>query len=781
MVYFIIMENTENTVVVQTLNLKNEFCDKEGIHALHIYIDGKKKKKYKTTKDKKYRNFVHGVEKGWMNWDKQKIDKYNNQNKKATGLERNSHNIKLKGTKYMVLDIDYDQNLTPEENDTRRDKYLEEYGNFNITYSVGSKYPHLYRIAHPDDVHTDWTNFKPGLDLRYTNVFEHDDAFMHNINLDLVFDSGRRGQETNNKKQKKIKLKTKKIIKSSNNKIDELVSNEEKEIIDNIDVKYIDNYGDWLKLTWGLYNHFESVEVCDYLSQRGSNYGGVNIIKEKILSDNRSNVSWGTICWYSRQSDENNFMDIRARYVIDLKPSEESLSTAFIKLVDGNILFSDDKVFIFDKEWKWDEKKYRLKKQIRVLLNALVKRKINQINDEDDDAPIKNKYLSEILLKVQQRKTIDNVAEFTIQTLADDEDIKKIEFDVNQEQLYNIHFKNGCYELKTKTFRKRTKMDYVTKYLDWEYKENVDQKYIDEVNSFFNKLHVNEEERFFCISWLASCLDGSLNKNMFKLNIGESAENGKSTEFNIHERVFDIYSDKIQSNFFNHDNNKRHKEIIGLMKNPIRFGYMEEMKTTKLDADVLKEMSEGNMKCEILYGTTITAKVQVTLNGCFNRMINIPLDAGIMRRAVLQSYNSSFPKDYNGEDDYKNKTFKPDKFFVNKFDDENMKNAYLHVLLNHYKVSIDVPQRYSENFADMAKEFDEFDNALDNIIEKTNNQFDRIQKDVFVESMWNAGCGTKNWRNILSNMKSRKYVYERQARCDGKKGCFVGIRFKNND
>ena len=551
-----------------------------------------------------------------------------------------------------------------------------------------------------------------------------------------------------------------------------MIGSENTEIIDNISIEYIDNYSIWLKLLWGLYNEFQSIEVCNYLSRRGTDYCDAT---QKINSDIKQSITFGTVRHYSRLSNEENYINIISKYIVDLKPTEESLSNAFLKLVDGDICYNNGKIYVYEHEWKCDEKKYILKKKIRVILNTYIKKKLNEIDEEDDEAPIKNTYLTEILKKVQQRKTIDNVAEFTIQTLGSKQ--THIKFDISQEQLYNIHFKNGCYELKTKTFRKRTKMDYVTEFLDWEYNDNVDNKYIEEVELFFKKIHVNKDDRNFCISWLASCLDGSLSKNKFKMNLGESAENGKSTEFNVHSKVFDIYSNKLSSTFFNMDNNKRHKELLRLLLKPIRFAFIEELKTKKLDADIIKEMCDGRMVCDVLYSEAISGTIQATINTCSNRFCNIDLDKGVLRRILLQEYTSSFSRN-NTEDNFETKTFKPDLHFIDKFDDENMKNAYFQVLLKHYKVNIDIPQKYVDNFADMAEEFDEFGAALSNITEKTEHDEDRIHKDDFMNAMIEAGCGTRVWREILSNMKSRGYKYGRQLKTNGKQGCFVGIKFK---
>jgi phage/plasmid-associated DNA primase len=67
---------------------------------------------------------------------------------------------------------------------------------------------------------------------------------------------------------------------------------------------------------------------------------------------------------------------------------------------------------------------------------------------------------------------------------------KPVYFDVGPEQYYNINFRNGIYDLKTKEFRARNYTDYVTKFLEFDYKpkSEISKLSIDTVNEFFHKL-----------------------------------------------------------------------------------------------------------------------------------------------------------------------------------------------------------------------------------------------------------------------------------------------------
>ena len=300
---------------------------------------------------------------------------------------------------------------------------------------------------------------------------------------------------------------------------------------------------------------------------------------------------------------------------------------------------------------------------------------------------------------------------------------------------------------------------------------------VDEIALFFRKLHGNEEQRQFTIDWLAKCMDGDLSRNKFKMNIGYSAENGKSTEFAIHSTVFDIYSQKLSAKFFALDNSKKHKEQIDLMLYPIRFAYIEELRTSKLDVDFMKESCDGRMECEVMYGTSIRGNIQATFNTCSNKDANTDVDKGILRRGLVQYYKSEF-KQGTTEDNYEKNSYIPDLHFKDKFNNPKMKNAYFHFLNNHYKHKIHIPQENIDGFKEVSLEVDAFYQVLDELVVKTNDEKDRIHRDDLKEALVGRGCGVTAWNVILSKLKSIGFEYRRQARINNRQGCFINIKFK---
>lgn len=254
-------------------------------------------------------------------------------------------------------------------------------------------------------------------------------------------------------------------------------------------------------------------------------------------------------------------------------------------------------------------------------------------------------------------------------------------FDTNDELKFCLNFKNGILDLKkikmTKNkldfslaFRERTADDLVSKTLDWKFKSKCDAKKLEETEGFFKQIQPEQEQRDLQLLWLAYCLTGDTSKSKFKMNIGPLASNGKSTEADIHSTVFDIYSTDIDRETFNKGFTKKHKVFHPLLKNPIRFAYIEELDRQKLDIDTLKRFVDGKKQSvEELFGTTVSGILQAKLTTTSNKdpNFNAP-DRGLLRRGIIQNYTSVFhieTADYEMNKTLKH-NYKADPYLINK-------------------------------------------------------------------------------------------------------------------
>jgi len=354
-----------------------------------------------------------------------------------------------------------------------------------------------------------------------------------------------------------------------------------------------------------------------------------------------------------------------------------------------------------------------------------------------------------------------------------------IHFDIGYKDLNNIHFKNGVYDLKNKKFRNRHYYDYVTKWLDYNYIEYdyIDEKIHTNVLDFFKKIQPDEEQRKFTLSYLSYCLSGSIDKQKFKMNVGYTAQNGKSTEMAIHETCFGLYTKKLNSETFLLNNTKRHKSIIELLHNPIRLAYIEELPTKNLDVDFLKDFVDGKkISCEVMFGTEDCKKIQSKLMTCSNHDFHGKTDEGLKRRGLIQHYTSKFLNDdgINEFDNNKN-IYRRIDGFEKMFDCLYYKNAYFHLLLKYFDNLI-IPKENEDNFIEVCDDNDFFKNKLFDMYEMTNDVNDIVYwKDICV--LFGANDGKENRKLIDSDMKRLQIIYDKDKRANKvKKGCYIKLK-----
>lgn len=572
-----------------------------------------------------------------------------------------------------------------------------------------------------------------------------------------------------------------------------------KEMVYGLKKERSDDYNEWKLVIWGIANVSRDNkwtsktrnEIIHNFSKKSEKYDEykVDYFIDNNIRDDKDGINVASIIdWYRK---DNNINIVKKNNII-IDYSERGMGKLFIELKDDIMLYQDDILYIYYKnEWIIDKKgdicKYIIgetlidylineKKDIDEYINKLLKyEKTERIEKELKEIEKKRE---EIILFIKKLKIIKFIGEILkqIQTfLAANK--KKIIFDLGIEQKFNIHFKNGVYDLKKKEFRKRIYSDYITQYLEYDYieKDEIDNNIHLFVDNFFKKIQPNKEERDFTLGYLAYCLTGDTGKQIFKINIGYTASNGKSTEVTIHDMVFPIYTKKLCKDIFNKGNSKFHKFANDCLNNPIRLGYIEELNQSLMDVDIIKDWVDGKkLTIEILYGTNETKAIQAKLMTFSNKDINIEGDEGLYRRGRLQFYNSKF--DDFIEDDCLNHKYKKIENIELIFNDIKYKNAYFHLLLK-YIDDLKIPKTSKDNFKNLV---DEHDNLKNDIIENfiiTQNINDKISKSYIEERL----DGYK-WAQILTKLKSMGIIYDKDKRVNGEKGILLGlIKNINND
>ena len=707
------------------------------------------------------------IPRGWTTWDYSKTQEYNNT---KADPKCEIMNINLNKGGLMVVDIDGDVNV---------EELVEKYGGRDLTKSINRQLPHIWFERQPDDPYTTIVDLKGDkVDYLYHNVFENKDSIIRNH--DGYLDEFDWNEFLGKPKPAEKKKKTT-IVENINKTKSKDVTHP---LLDIIAPKYWSNYSDWIRLLSAIKNEFENYEeVAVHYSTRVAGYqdAGDDVI-EKLNQLEAGQITMGTIHHYAKISD----MDAYAKMLIPkIEPDDESIAQLFLNAFGENITkdINGETYVYYRGGWQ------KQTKDTSCLIKGLISRvtlpiinKALQINNNEIDNATKkeqdkldgySKMLTDTRKRIRSANGTDAIFK-KMNSLLAMRDTSTIVFDTGKDQYYNINFKNGIYELKTGKFRPRRKEDYVTQILEYNYSDERNEENMQFVESIYHKLQPDQEQHSFMMEWLASHLDGNISREKFKINVG-SGGNGKTMEFSIHSKAFSIYSKKFNNEVFNKDFTKQHKEYFDLSYRPIRMAIIEELdKDKKLNIDKMKDFITGKkLPLEIMYGTQRTIDIQATLNICSNSDPNAQSDGGIVRRGLLQRYNSKFV-DTITEDDVENHIYVKEEGIDDRFDDDEMKLAYFHVLLKYYNPSMKAPKSIQDAFKETLLEYDSSKQILEKYF--IEDKMGRVHKDV-VKKIF-EGEGMKSWRAILSEMKRMGIEYKRQGRIKGfqGQGVFVGLK-----
>ena len=214
--------------------------------------------------------------------------------------------------------------------------------------------------------------------------------------------------------------------------------------------------------------------------------------------------------------------------------SERGIAELYYKLEGKNLHYQGGIMYIYHQnEWRLDERgeiwNYKISHTLtdfliddlefynQLVINLLKKESLNEDdNNKKDKADFMAKTLKGIILQLKKNKFVKEIIK-QLQNIISASVKKPVYFDVGPEQYYNINFRNGIYDLKTKEFRARNYTDYVTKFLEFDYKpkSEISKLSIDTVNEFFHKLQPNKEQREFTLGFLAYCITGDTSKQIF--------------------------------------------------------------------------------------------------------------------------------------------------------------------------------------------------------------------------------------------------------------------------
>jgi len=411
--------------------------------------------------------------------------------------------------------------------------------------------------------------------------------------------------------------------------------------------------------------------------------------------------------------------------------------------------------------------------------------KITDFNREIKSSIEKIKILSKTIGQHQKQLTI--VKNFCNKVYDD-----KINIIMDQKRDI-IAFKNGIVSLRDGTFRKSTDNDYVSIYLNYDYKEEYNKEDYDILYSVLKQIFNNDEEQLKGeLAYRGYSITGETCNQIFMCYTGYTASNGKSFIRKLNHYTFDVYSEELPSKIFDEGFSKAHKYLIDL-KNK-RMAWIEEFSKNKKDDSLIKSLvDDGQFKTEVMYGTNTTIPILFKIANYANNDFYVnPNDKGIIRRAYQTNLNNIFCK---GEEEYKymkNKYPNNHNVYLANLEYEQMikndsfKLAYFHMLLpyaiEYYKnnKSIKLHSSVKKNILSNVEDNDIYQNFINERLEYVEGEY--INKDVLLMAYHDfSQRRDTQWQTLLQNLQSRHIKYNCDKKKDKVRGCIENYKLKINN
>ena len=498
--------------------------------------------------------------------------------------------------------------------------------------------------------------------------------------------------------------------------------------------------------------------------------------------------------------------DSSMRRFLDIQSHERFANIYFKFSTTPLVVLSKKEIYMYNPEFKYYQHVDQTGRLMSLVSDVLHKA-LNEIHahfknkllevktDAELDQSDKDEALNELKRVIKQVNTatknietttfIKNVLEQIIsRSILSKEEQEKLERLEN-----HLNFRNGKLNLKNMEFGERSEADFVTEYLNYDFQVKVNKEVKSEVVEVLKKICNSDDDDYeFITNFLAYCITSETKEQKYLNVVGPSASNGKSTIIKLMEEALSIYIFKAKKDLFSEAYSKGHK-YFAQTKNK-RIVYIEELDKKKVDADLIKDVVDGNqINNEVLFATTEKIDINFKLMFLSNNLMNFDADSGIKRRLIHFEFRNKFVSLQDLEKERINhkigKVFALDSSLVSKFHtNDSYKNALIHILIKKAKQYFDsgltIPEKYVEIAKEICEENDKFKNFFENHFEITNKEGDRIAKDE-LRDMYNSYTKCNfSASSIMTDIQRLQLKYERGLRCVyngvSLRGVIVGIK-----
>ena len=312
--------------------------------------------------------------------------------------------------------------------------------------------------------------------------------------------------------------------------------------------------------------------------------------------------------------------------------------------------------------------------------------------------------------------------------------------------LLKLCFLNGYYDFKTSIFKDYDDETFTTVYINRNYSDNVDELYIKKVyDIILDPIFSDKNQQNYILNWFARGIAGHYEEKTWSVGLG-SRNSGKSVITDLFKNTFNSYVGTFNAEEMSSirvGNGDIAKKLAWCI--PFQFrrlNFSNELKTEddsgrkiKLDGNIIKSITSGGDEktARLNFKDEIQFKIQSRMCLFMNEMIDIsPQDA--CETLSIFVFPTIFKKNIDEHDDKINnvedsiyKIKKANDDIKNIIQNENIQNAFLHIILNSYsKNPLIKPIEIVENLAKYNDDSTGDDNILNNLFEFTLNKLDRI-------------------------------------------------------
>ena len=498
--------------------------------------------------------------------------------------------------------------------------------------------------------------------------------------------------------------------------------------------------------------------------------------------------------------------DSNMRRFLEIQSHERFANIYFKFSTTPLVVLSKKEIYMYNPEFKYyqhvDQSGRLMSLVSDVLHKALndihqhFKNKLLEVKtDAELDQSDKDEALNELKKVIKQVNTATKNIETTtfIKNILEQIISRSILSKEEQEKLQrldnHLNFRNGKLDLKTMQFSDRSEADFVTEYLNYDFQIKPNKAVKNEVVEVLKKICNSDDEDFdFITNFLAYCITSETKEQKYLNVVGPSASNGKSTIIKLMEEALSIYIFKAKKDLFSEAYSKGHK-YFAQTKNK-RIVYIEELDKKKVDADLIKDVVDGNqINNEVLFATTEKIDINFKLMFLSNNLMNFDADSGIKRRLIHFEFRNKFVAQQDLEKERLNhkigKVYALDNTLVSKFhNNDDYKNALIHILIKkakqYFDIGLTIPDKYVEIAKEICEENDKFKNFFENHFEITNNDSDRIAKDE-LRDMYNTYTKCNfSASSIMTDIQRLQLNYNRGLRCMyngvSLRGVIIGIK-----